>query len=146
MLCTSLAVLALLATTSVAPAQDANLQAARSAIMGQLDLLIGSVEEKISSGGDLDPARYEMEYAAAMVASIPWLFSTPLDGQAQDEFSNAAPEIWSEFEQFTAMNEDTRALAEAAAFSDSPEEFQNSFDGVKAACAACHDKYVTSNY
>lgn len=146
MLRSSIMVLSLFASSSVVPAQEANLQNARSAIMGQLDLLVASVEEKINAGGDLDPARYEMEYAAAMVASIPWLFPEPSEGEPQDEFSNAAPEIWMEFEAFVALNENARTLAEAVAFSDSPEDFREGFEALEAACAACHDKYVVNDY
>lgn len=138
------AALIVLASQTPVFAQDQGPQMARSAIMGQLDLLVSGVDEKVAAG-DLDSARFEMEYAAAMISSIPWLFPAPTEAQPQDEASNALPAIWTEFDQFTALTESAKTAAEDAAFSGTPEAFGAGFETMKTACAACHDKYVKSS-
>jgi cytochrome c556 len=138
------AALIVLASQTPVFAQDQGPQMARSAIMGQLDLLVSGVDEKVAAG-DLDTARFEMEYAGAMISAIPWLFPAPTDAQPQDEASNAKPAIWTEFDQFTTLNDSAKMAAEDAAFSSTPEAFVAGFEKMKTVCAACHDKYVKSN-
>lgn len=134
----------ILFAATVAPVAAQDQRMARTALMGQLDLIVLSVEERLAAGDDLDSARYEMDYAAAMIGAIPWLFLDDAEvGEPADQ-GNASPAIRDNFADFAALNEQARLAAELAAYSETAEQLQTGFDMMRIMCTSCHDRYTTA--
>lgn len=131
----------LICLASVAGAKDGVTNEAVKARMAAMDTIRNSTRilgSMVQGKAAFDGAKAEAAATAmaGAAANIPVLF----EDQATDPKSEAKPEIWSNWDDFTAK---ANALQKGAQNLDasSLEALQAGFGGAAGTCRACHTKY-----
>lgn len=137
---TSLAAVMVLATAGIALAYATNPDVQkRQETMGLIGSNMKALGKMAKGATPFDAAAAQAAFAkiAEKAAMVPTVFET----EANDPESKAAPEIWLNWEDFTAKAAALKAAAEAGTSVDSPEALGAAVGKLGATCKACHSVY-----
>ncbi len=93
---------------------------------------------KGQSDFDSDVANAAVSEIAQLSSQISSVFTSP----ASDPKSEALPAIWTEWEQFTKLAQDSEAAATSVAGTiTTPDDLDTALRQIGVTCKACHSKY-----
>jgi cytochrome c556 len=126
------------ATFAVAYAQNPDVQK-RQETMG----IIGSNMKKLTqmSRGQISFDAGEAQAAFAKISEKAGEVPVVFEAEADDPESDAAPEIWFMWDEFTAKAEALKAAADAGAGVDSPDALNAALGNLGGACKSCHSQF-----
>jgi len=105
--------------------------------IGDATKMLGEMA-KGTTAFDADAARAAARTIAAHAAETPALF----EARADDPKSEALPDIWENFEDFTARSNTLEKLAgDLASTLETPDELRAGLGQLAGACKACHAAY-----
>jgi cytochrome c556 len=137
---TTLAALALMSTAGIAfaYASDPHVQQ-RQETMGLIGSNVKKLTQMMKGEVAFDAAAAQAAFAkiSEKAAMVPEVFET----EAEDPESDAADEIWLNWEDFVAKAGALKAAADAGANVDSPEALGAAMGSLGGACKACHSLY-----